>query len=86
MTRKQLERLLKPLEWVVNIEDNRIWNAKTLILWYDFRIYKVKDTYALYFVTPDGDETNIEADIKTAGRATKIAWEMYVDDIANLFR
>ena len=85
MEKEQLSQMLKPLKWQ---EDHAYPEDKIAVtnLWYDFVLEWSMGQYNLLKRDINGEVDLVRDDIKTLEEGYELAWEEYVDDIANLFR
>ena len=85
MEKEQLSQMLKPLEWYGGATYPEDQEAGTN-LWYDFVLEWSMGQYNLLKRDINGEVDLVRDGIKTLEEGYELAWEEYVDDIANLFR
>lgn len=85
MTEEQLSKMLKPLEWYEEDNYPEDQTAGTN-LWYDFVLEWSMGQYNLLKRDINSEVYLVQENIRSPEEGKQIAWEKYVEDIANLFR
>lgn len=85
MTREQILRELKPLQWEKIDCRNRGQKAET-VLWYDFELKEQENgTFTLFKVDIAGVYTAVWDSISSLDRGKAIAWNIYVKQALQTF-